>query len=169
MSDSNTEQLSRVADSLAILPATDADRRHAKAVAYDLAARDKPNLTDDLEIGRHALLMLAALGLVDPFMPLAGIPDAPTHLSRNGRHVKRVGATTHGTGVGFAWHRDQRVPLCAPCKGWERDNQPTTEETDPQPCAVCGRPALLRHPVTQRPHHKVCDPDAAQPQKANAA
>jgi hypothetical protein len=32
---------------------------------------------------------------------------------------------------------------------------------EPLPCVVCGRPALLRHPVTQRPHHKVCDPDAA--------
>lgn len=27
---------------------------------------------------------------------------------------------------------------------------------EPAPCVVCGRPALLRHPVTGRPHHKVC-------------
>lgn len=126
MSDSNTEQLSRVADSLTILPVTDADRRHAKAVAFDLAARDQPKLTDELEIGQHALLLLAALGLVDPYMPLPGIPDATTYLSRNGHRVRRVGATTHGTQTGFEWHRDQRVPLCAPCKGWERDN-PTPE------------------------------------------
>lgn len=37
----------------------------------------------------------------------------------------------------------------------------TARVADLQPCVVCGRPALLRHPVTQRPHHKVCDPDAA--------
>lgn len=28
---------------------------------------------------------------------------------------------------------------------------------DLQPCVVCGRPALLRHPATGKPHHKVCD------------
>lgn len=27
---------------------------------------------------------------------------------------------------------------------------------DPAPCTACGRPALLRHPETGRPHHKVC-------------
>ena len=37
----------------------------------------------------------------------------------------------------------------------------TARVADLQPCVVCGRPALLRHPLTQRPHHKVCDPDAA--------
>lgn len=32
---------------------------------------------------------------------------------------------------------------------------------DPAPCVACGRPALLRHPETGRPHHKVCaEPDA---------
>jgi hypothetical protein len=28
---------------------------------------------------------------------------------------------------------------------------------DPLPCVICGRPALLRHPVTGRACHKVCD------------
>jgi hypothetical protein len=128
MPDSNTEQLVAAADSLAILPVTDADRRHAKAVIYDLAARDQPDLADEHEIGRHALLMLAALGLADPFMPLDGIPDAPTHLSRNGRHVKRVGATTHGTATGYRWHEQQRVTLCSKCQAWAKGNQPTLEE-----------------------------------------
>lgn len=27
---------------------------------------------------------------------------------------------------------------------------------DPAPCIVCRRPALLRHPVSGQPHHKVC-------------
>jgi hypothetical protein len=27
---------------------------------------------------------------------------------------------------------------------------------DPQPCIICGQPAILRHPVNQRPCHKVC-------------
>lgn len=27
---------------------------------------------------------------------------------------------------------------------------------DPQPCALCGQPALMRHPDTQKPTHKVC-------------
>ncbi|GKQ37192.1 hypothetical protein [Streptomyces sp. A012304] len=31
---------------------------------------------------------------------------------------------------------------------------------DPAPCVVCGRPALLRHPETGRPHHKVCSEPA---------
>lgn len=128
MADSNTEQITGAADALAYEPVGDADQRHAKGVVYDLAARDRPDLTDPLDIGRHALLLAAALDFVNPYMPLPGLPDATTYLSRNGHRVRRVGATTHGTGIGFAWHRDQRVPLCAPCKGWERDNQPTTEE-----------------------------------------
>jgi hypothetical protein len=28
---------------------------------------------------------------------------------------------------------------------------------DPAPCVACGLPAILRHPVTGKPHHKVCD------------
>lgn len=32
---------------------------------------------------------------------------------------------------------------------------------DPAPCIACGRPALLRHPETGQPHHKVCsEPEA---------
>lgn len=27
---------------------------------------------------------------------------------------------------------------------------------DPAPCIACRRPALLRHPETGQPHHKVC-------------
>lgn len=27
---------------------------------------------------------------------------------------------------------------------------------DPAPCVVCRRPALMRHPETGQPHHKVC-------------
>ena len=44
----------------------------------------------------------------------------------------------------------------------------TARVADMQPCVVCGRPAHLRHPVTNRPHHKVCDPDAQQ-QETGAA
>jgi predicted GIY-YIG superfamily endonuclease len=40
-----------------------------------------------------------------------------------------------------------------------RAEQPLHNVTQKAP--PIGRPALLRHPVTQRPHHKVCDPDAA--------
>jgi hypothetical protein len=32
---------------------------------------------------------------------------------------------------------------------------------DPARCVACGRPALLRHPETGRPHHKVCSEAAA--------
>lgn len=32
---------------------------------------------------------------------------------------------------------------------------------DPEPCIACGRPALMRHPETGRPHHKVCAEPAA--------
>lgn len=31
---------------------------------------------------------------------------------------------------------------------------------DPAPCTACGQPALLRHPETGQPHHKVCDEPA---------
>lgn len=33
---------------------------------------------------------------------------------------------------------------------------------EPKPCVHYGRPALLRHPQTDRPAHKVCD-DAQYP------
>lgn len=33
---------------------------------------------------------------------------------------------------------------------------------DPKPCMHCGRPALLRHPQTGLPCHKICD-DAQYP------
>ncbi|MDQ0831951.1 hypothetical protein QF032_003795 [Streptomyces achromogenes] len=32
---------------------------------------------------------------------------------------------------------------------------------DPAPCIACGRPALLRHPETDQPHHRNCDEPAA--------
>ncbi|MEU2300542.1 hypothetical protein ABZ584_24420 [Streptomyces antibioticus] len=32
---------------------------------------------------------------------------------------------------------------------------------DPLPCIACRRPAILRHPETGRPHHKVCDEPVA--------
>lgn len=28
----------------------------------------------------------------------------------------------------------------------------------PEPCVACRQPAIMRHPVTGRPHHKTCDP-----------
>ncbi len=42
---------------------------------------------------------------------------------------------------------------------------------DLQDCVACGQPALLRHPVTRRPHHKVCDQakTAAELERAAAA
>lgn len=43
---------------------------------------------------------------------------------------------------------------------------------DPLPCVACRRPAILRHPETGRPHHKVCDEPAAPvptPQEHTAA
>lgn len=39
---------------------------------------------------------------------------------------------------------------------------------DPAPCVACGRPALLRHPETGRPHHKVCADRAAGDEKTPA-
>lgn len=40
---------------------------------------------------------------------------------------------------------------------------------DPQPCYICTRPALLRHPVNQRPCHKVCHDDRARKALAEGA
>lgn len=40
---------------------------------------------------------------------------------------------------------------------------------DPAPCQLCGQLALLRHPVTNRPCHKVCSDaqdGAARPGRA---
>jgi hypothetical protein len=42
---------------------------------------------------------------------------------------------------------------------------------DPQPCVLCGRPALLRHPKALRPCHKTCSDAkaAAGIERASAA
>lgn len=42
---------------------------------------------------------------------------------------------------------------------------------DPQPCVLCGRPALLRHPKTMRPCRKTCSDAkaAASTERAAAA
>ena len=32
---------------------------------------------------------------------------------------------------------------------------------DPAPCIACRRPAILRHPVSGQPHHKVCSEPAS--------
>lgn len=40
---------------------------------------------------------------------------------------------------------------------------------DPAPCVVCRRPALLRHPETGRPHHKVCAEPAPAPTSVQPA
>ncbi|MFF9036429.1 hypothetical protein ACF090_13265 [Streptomyces sp. NPDC014892] len=41
---------------------------------------------------------------------------------------------------------------------------------NPAPCISCGRPALLRHPDTGRPHHRNCDePAASAPAQQQAA
>ena len=37
---------------------------------------------------------------------------------------------------------------------------------DPQPCLLCGRPAILRDPVDNRPAHKVCVDDLIRPASA---
>lgn len=37
----------------------------------------------------------------------------------------------------------------------------TARLSDPAPCVVCGEPALLRHPDTGKPQHKVCEPSTA--------
>jgi hypothetical protein len=115
-----TEQLSAAADALAFEPATDDERKLATAAVRRIAARHRPDHGEDNRETRE-LLMLAALDLVDPYTPIPGLDDAVTHLTAR-RHVKRSGATTHGTAAGYGWHAEQRVPLCSKCKTWAKDN-----------------------------------------------
>jgi hypothetical protein len=42
------------------------------------------------------------------------------------------------------------------------DGLPATVGVQPAPCHICGRPALLRHPLTGKPCHKVCAERAAR-------
>jgi hypothetical protein len=39
---------------------------------------------------------------------------------------------------------------------------------DPAPCVACGRPALLRYPETDRPHHRSCSEDSSAPAQQQA-
>lgn len=47
---------------------------------------------------------------------------------------------------------EQTTPITPRLLDWSR-----AAVGDPAPCIACGRPALLRHPETAQPHHKVCD------------
>ncbi|MDX3315192.1 hypothetical protein P1S61_40350 [Streptomyces sp. ME08-AFT2] len=50
---------------------------------------------------------------------------------------------------------DQTTPATPHPPDWSR-----AKVGDPAPCIACGRPALLRHPDTGQPHHKVCSEPA---------
>jgi hypothetical protein len=39
---------------------------------------------------------------------------------------------------------------------------------DPLPCGLCARPAILRHPATGKPMHKVCHDARAQPETTSS-
>lgn len=40
---------------------------------------------------------------------------------------------------------------------------------DPAPCVDCGRPALMRDPISHKPRHKVCGDRPQAQQAADAA
>jgi hypothetical protein len=100
---------------------TPAEKTRAMLVTCDRIGAANP-LLDPTRAAAIALVPLAALGFIDPYQPLPAIPNA------GGSVVRHPGAATHGSRAGAAWHREQRTPLCGPCRTWLGTHDATVKE-----------------------------------------